>query len=404
MDFPVEREGGVISEGGAVERRNGRNGGAALSGQDHSDAARRLRLLILNRRDVGHPLSGGAEVYLEEVAQGFLNRGWAVDWFASAVAGAPAEEVRRGIRVLRRGSELTTHAWGHLFARRRRHAYRIILDGFNGLGYLTAGWPNSILMIFQLYGREFWVSELGAAGHVFAWLERRLLRAYRRNASITISDSTRHDLEGMGLRNVAGWRVGLARRPAESVPPKPPPFTLVYVGRLRVTKNPEEALRAFGLIRAKAPEAQMIVVGRGPDEARLRRLYEGEAVRFAGYVADEEKYRLLGQAHLALVPSIREGWNMVVTEAAAMGTPCIAYRVPGIVDSVRDGLTGVLVEAHDVEALAAAALAVRGDPERHAAMCRACLAWAGEFSWEKTRDGFADTALAAVPSPRAARR
>ena len=67
-------------------------------------------------------------------------------------------------------------------------------------------------------------------------------------------------------------------------------------------------------------------------------------VVFYGHIKDEVKYDLLRKAHLLLVPSVREGWGLVVTEANAMGTPVIAYDSPGLRDSVVDQKTGILVK------------------------------------------------------------
>jgi glycosyltransferase involved in cell wall biosynthesis len=351
------------------------------------------RLLILNRRDPAHPFAGGAETYLAEAARGLLDRGWRVDWLASRFPGAAAEETVGGIQLLRRGTELTTHLHGRRMVRSAGAAYTRVLDSFNGIGYGAGRGPNGALMIFQLYGREFWTAEFGAWGRLASMLETRLLRRYRGSRILTISESTRHDLESLGLTGAAIVPVGLSRPPLPAPPPKPDPLTVVYAGRLRATKNPEDALRAFGLIREACPEACMVVIGRGPDEERLRRRYASPAVRFTGFVTEEEKFRLLAEAHLVLIPSLREGWNMVVTEAASVATPCVGYRAPGVVDSVRDGETGVLVPPGDVEALARAAIGLICNPDRFAQFRHHCLDWAARFTWDRTRTLFTEALL-----------
>ena len=65
------------------------------------------------------------------------------------------------------------------------------------------------------------------------------------------------------------------------------------------------------------------------------------SVTLFGCVNDDLKYKLLSQAHLVLVPGVHEGWGLVVMESKGMGTPAIAYNVPGLRDSVRDGKTGI---------------------------------------------------------------
>ena len=129
----------------------------------------------------------------------------------------------------------------------------------------------------------------------------------------------------------------------ESVP------TVVFIGRLSANKRPEHAIRAFGLARRQLPEAQMWVIGSGPEEARLRKM-AGPGVTFLGRVPEEEKRERLGRAHALVATSVREGWGLVVTEAAASGTVAIGYDVAGLRDSIRAS-GGTLTRA-DPESLA----------------------------------------------------
>ncbi len=346
-------------------------------------------LLVLNRRDPAHPMAGGAEVYLREVVRGFLDRGWRVDWFSAHVPGAAAiESPVPGLTHRRAGSEWTVHLAGRAFAKAHAADYRCILDVFNGTGFFTAGLPNSRLLVFQLYGTEFWCAEFGPPGRMAAALERHWLRAWRGRPAATISNSTRADLAGLGVAAKV-IHVGLSLDVAAEPPARTGPPLLACVGRLRATKNPADALHAFRDIRRALPDARLCVAGRGPQENVLRETYGRDpGVEFLGFVDDVRKRDLLGRAHLVLIPSLREGWNMVVTEAAALGAPCVAYNVPGVRDAVVDGVTGVLVPAGDRTALARAALDLLHDPARLQALGHAAWARAKEFTWDRTREDF----------------
>src|SRR5260370_12746619 len=81
------------------------------------------------------------------------------------------------------------------------------------------------------------------------------------------------------------------------------------------------------------PDAEMWVIGSGPEEARLRRA-AGPGVIFLGQVPEEEKHERLARAHALVATSVREGWGLVVTEAAASGTVSIGYDVPRLRDSI----------------------------------------------------------------------
>lgn len=135
----------------------------------------------------------------------------------------------------------------------------------------------------------------------------------------------------------------MTARPAVEKEPVP---TVVFIGRLSANKRPKHAIRAFGLVRRQLPDAQMWVIGGGPEETKLRRA-AGPGVTFLGYVCDEEKRERLARAHVLVATSVREGWGLVVTEAAASGTVSIGYDVPGLRDSI-GASGGVLTRADPV--------------------------------------------------------
>ena len=125
--------------------------------------------------------------------------------------------------------------------------------------------------------------------------------------------------------------------------------TVVFIGRLSANKRPEHAIRAFGIVRRQMPDAQMWVIGSGPEEARLRRAAD-PGVTFLGHVSGEEKRERLARAHVLVATSVREGWGLVVTEAAASGTVSIGYDVPGLRDSI--GASGGVLTRADPASLA----------------------------------------------------
>jgi glycosyltransferase involved in cell wall biosynthesis len=137
--------------------------------------------------------------------------------------------------------------------------------------------------------------------------------------------------------------VGVTARPSFEKEPNP---TVIFIGRLSANKRPGHAIRAFGLVRRQMPDAQMWVIGSGPEEARLRRA-AGPGVTFLGHVPEEEKHERLARAHALVATSVREGWGLVVTEAAASGTVSIGYDVPGLRDSI-GASGGVLTRADPV--------------------------------------------------------
>ena len=93
--------------------------------------------------------------------------------------------------------------------------------------------------------------------------------------------------------------------------------------------------------------------------------------------------KLEDNAHVAVCPSPKEGWGLTVIEANACGTAVVASRSPGLVDSVRDGETGLLVPHGDPNALAAGMLRVLQDEALRARLERRGLEWAATFTWDR---------------------
>ena len=154
----------------------------------------------------------------------------------------------------------------------------------------------------------------------------------------------------------------------------------------------EHAVDAFRIIKDELPSARLWLVGSGPLEDELARTLPQGAV-LLGHLPREELYARMASAHCLLVPSVREGWGMVVTEANSVGTPAVGYDVGGIRDSVRDGHTGLLATAGDPLALAIQAISLVTDEARYEAIRSAAIDWAHGFSWERAAGGLMRLAL-----------
>lgn len=92
------------------------------------------------------------------------------------------------------------------------------------------------------------------------------------------------------------------------------------------------------------------IVGRGPEEARLRAT-AGPGVEFLGCCSDEEIRRCYREAGVVLLPG-EEDFGIVPVEAQACGRPVVALARGGVLETVVDGVTGVLVESCEADAFA----------------------------------------------------
>lgn len=112
--------------------------------------------------------------------------------------------------------------------------------------------------------------------------------------------------------------------------------TVVYVGRLDRRKGIHWLLRAFAVLQAEMPNAHLIVAGEGSYRSRLDDIVATEKLRnveFVGYVSDEEKRRLMGNADVVCAPSLNgESFGIVLLEAMAMGAPLLAGNNLGYIN------------------------------------------------------------------------
>jgi glycosyltransferase involved in cell wall biosynthesis len=150
-----------------------------------------------------------------------------------------------------------------------------------------------------------------------------------------------------------------------------------FVGRLVRDKGVSELCQAFCDAQAERPALHALFVGPFETKDALPRavvhtLRSNPHVHFAGF--DWNTPPLYGAMDLVVLPSWREGFPVVPLEAAAMGLPVIATRIPGCIDAVQDGVTGTLVPPGDPAALANAIRGYLRDPalaSRHGAAGRA---------------------------------
>lgn len=368
-----------------------------------------MRLLMLNERDLAHPLAGGVEVHLEEVASRLReHHDIETTVLCAGFPGGARDEERRGIRLRRIGGRLSYYARLPLQVRAEAAEQRVdlVVENLSRLLFFSRAYLPAVpqlALVHQLFGLSaFQQLSLPAAAWVVA-TEALLPIAYRQVPFVVVSPSTREDLvrRGATAANVRVVPSGLdhARyRPDLAVAVDPD--LVVFLGRLEVHKGIDTLLEAWSAVRGARPSAKLIVLGTGTAAVAMRgraaSRRHGESVRFLGFVPDAEKVDWLRRAALVVQPSQHEGFGLSVLEANACGTPVVASDVPGLRDSVRHGETGLLVPVGDVVALARAIGHLLGDRALRDRMGAAGVAWAGAFNWDAVSAVFAEICRAAA--------
>ena len=332
-----------------------------------------MRILVLTWRDLVHPCAGGAEVYTDQVARHWVAAGHEVTIFTSHVDGYPPEDHAGGVTILRRGGRHTVYNKARRFYESEgRWHYDLVIDQINTRPFLAPRYVDdaSVLALVYQVAREVWFYEtplpVALLGRYV--LEPWWLRQYREVPTVTVSESSRRSLERYGLKRVTVVPAGYSPPSFNGGSPssKEPRPTMIYVGRLSPNKRPEHVIQAFHHVRHHIPDAQLWVVGDGPMQTTLKR-HAPPGSTFFGHVDDDTKYDLLARAHVLVMTSVREGWGLTVTEAAAVGTPSIAYAVDGLTDSVR--ASGGTLTACTPESLASAIVSAFGSGLGQPASC-----------------------------------
>lgn len=134
------------------------------------------------------------------------------------------------------------------------------------------------------------------------------------------------------------------------------PDSVLFVGQIGPRKGIGDLTRAFKMLKEAVPRAELYVVGRSSFWPASRRLIavltSTRGVRWLGHIPKNDLVRWYHQAEVLVLPSLFEGLGLVSLEAMAAGTPVVGTRVPGTVEAVQPGTTGLLAEPRDPRSLA----------------------------------------------------
>ncbi len=186
---------------------------------------------------------------------------------------------------------------------------------------------------------------------------------------------------------------------------------LVTVSRLIPRKGQDVVLQSLPQVLSAAPDAVYLIVGGGPEEARLRRLAEdlgvSKHVRWAGSIPHAAAVDYYHAADLFVMPNRRmpngdiEGFGLVFLEANACGLPVIGGRSGGAVDAIAHGESGYLVEPTVVDDVATRLIELLRNREQAREMGRQGEARVRrEFTWEHSGAALAATIEAAAAATR----
>ncbi len=358
-------------------------------------------ILILNWKDTKNPTAGGAEILTQEMAKRFVKDGHTVVLYVSEFPHCKAKENIDGVTVIRSGKpdlralKHSVHFRAYRYYKKNlENSVDVIIDELHGMPFFTPLYTKvKVVPLICEVANDIWFKMFSFPWNIIGKVSERLsLLLYRNNRILTISESTKKDLIGCGIpkKNITVLPMGINTVPSR-VKKKEKHPTLIFVARLNKMKGIEDAIAAVSILSHKMNKIHLWVVGKG-DETYMEYLQElvknynvTKNVTFFGFVPQETKFQLMAKAHAIVVPSVREGFGLIVPEAGSVGTPAIVYDVPGLRDIVRNGVNGVKVSPN-AKALAKGIEATLTDKKKYRAMCTAAKEESKRYNWERTAE------------------
>ncbi len=238
-----------------------------------------------------------------------------------------------------------------------------------GLLCAIAGWAARIPLRFHTFTGQPWVTRKGLMRSVMRFSDRLIVQLMRHcyadsrsQCDFLIAEGigNANELSVMGHGSLGGvdtqrfssehWSEKMKCECKRNVGVDKVSFIFTYIGRITVDKGISELLDAFEGLKIACPQAHLLLIGPVDDgKDVLERAERQENVHCLGYQETPECF--LSITDVLCLPSYREGFGTVVIEAAAMGVPCIGTKIPGLIDAIDDGMTGMLVPVKDSEAL-----------------------------------------------------
>jgi cellulose synthase/poly-beta-1,6-N-acetylglucosamine synthase-like glycosyltransferase/glycosyltransferase involved in cell wall biosynthesis/O-antigen/teichoic acid export membrane protein len=349
------------------------------------------RILVFNWRDTRHIYAGGAEFYIQEIAERLAKQGVKVTIFCGNDGFSPRSELLNDVEIIRRGGFYMVYVWAFLYYLFRfRGRYDAIVDCENGIPFFTPLYAREpvFCLLFHIHQEVFRKSLKKPLAKLAMFLERDIMPiVYRNIPFITISKSSKKDMRSLGLGKAGISVVNPGVDLKKLIPGnKFSTPTALYLGRLKEYKSIDLLIQAFRKVVDIMPEARLLIAGNGEEDGYLKSLANdlnlNSNVKFLGRVNEEDKLRLFQQAWTMVNPSYMEGWGITTIEANACGTPVIASDVPGLRDSVNNSLSGFLVKYGDIDGLARRIIDIFKSDDKRKEMSYHAIQWAQNFDWQ----------------------
>lgn len=361
-----------------------------------------MNVLWFTWKDRFHPNAGGAETVSGQLMDHLVRDGHAVKVITALYPGSSSFNSVDGIDFYRTGNRYTVYSKAKSLFQSKLAAWPdLIIDEMNTIPFGTGSYSstNSILFTYQL-AREVWLHQITFPLSLIGYLaEPLMLRwlAKKYPLVVTESESTKKDLHHYGFRGIRTFRVGIALEPLTELDDKKNSNTVLSLGAIRPMKQTLDAIKAFEVAKDKNRALKMVVAGddSGPYANKIKTYVKksrySDDITILGRVSAAKRIELMRDAMIIIVTSIKEGWGLIVTEAASQGTPAIVYDTDGLRDSVRDGRTGIVIENGNTNKMGTQINELLKNPTLYNRLRNSGWEWSKEFTFDNSYRDFLKT-------------
>jgi glycosyltransferase involved in cell wall biosynthesis len=358
-----------------------------------------MKILWLTWKDRSHPLAGGAETVSGEIMDRLARDGNSIKMITARYNNSLAEETAKGVEIYRVGNRYTVYLKAkQLYKKELKGWADLVVDEMNTIPF-GSGFYNhtqNILLCYQL-AREVWFYQMPFPLSLFGYLiEPLMLHRLSNNYQtvVTESQSTKTDLAKHGFKNINIFHVGMGLKPVNTLREKKNISMILSLGAIRPMKRTLDAIRAFEIARTKNNDLKMVIAGDNSGKYAKKvidyvaRSKHSRAIDIVGRVSNSQKLKLMQEAGLIIVTSVKEGWGLIVTEANSQGTPAIVYDADGLRDSVQDGITGLLSPTSDYRLMGDKIVGILSDRGKYELLRTTAWNWSKKFTFENSYSEF----------------
>lgn len=361
-----------------------------------------MNILVLSWRDPKHPLAGGAEQVMHEHMKGWIEAGHKVTLFSSKIKNLSSNENLNGVEIIRNGNQYIGVQIKAFFYYLRNHKkIDLVVDQFHGIPFFTPLYVTKPkLAVLQEVAKEVWFKNplrfpLNIIIGLLGFLSEPFVFLFYKNCEFMVgSDSAKKDLIKFGIKNK-----NITIVPHGVILPKHLPLhtitnpkTITYFGPLTADKGIMDALDTYRILNSSG-NYNFCIIGRPETDFYYQKVMNKareykiiDKITFWARPSDNEKFEILSKSYIFINPSVREGWGLVNIEANAVGTPVVAYNSPGLVDSVKNSVSGIIINKNSPEEMANAINELLEDKEKYQKLSNTAKKWSEEFDWKRSKN------------------